>query len=62
MTGSVEDNRTSDQQITDLKQAGQIRQTAERAETRGNTVKALLFRNEAWRIENGREWLDKEAR
>lgn len=31
---------------------------ANRAEIRGETSLAIYYRNQAWRIENGKEWLD----
>jgi hypothetical protein len=31
---------------------------AVRAETRKEPALAIFFRNQAWRIENGRDWLD----
>jgi len=31
---------------------------AERAEIRNEPTLATYFRNQAWRIENGKEWLD----
>lgn len=42
----------------DLHQAQALRDSAERFEIRGDIMTAQLFRNSAWRIENGREWLD----
>ena len=52
------DNRTSDQQMHDIKEAISIRASAERLERRGDTVTAILFRNAAWQLENGKTWLD----
>ena len=31
---------------------------ADRAEIHGNTASAIYYRNQAWRIENGREYID----
>jgi hypothetical protein len=52
------DNQTSDQQMVDIKQAHSIRSIAERQDKRGNKVTAIFFHNDAWRIEQGKEWLD----
>ena len=40
------------------KEANLLRASADRLDIRGEHASALLFRNAAWRIENGREWLD----
>lgn len=34
------------------------REAADRAEIRNEPALAIYYRNQAWRIENGREWLD----
>jgi len=58
MHQEIIDNRSSDQLMHDIKQANELRASAERLEIRGDSVSALLFRNAAWRLENGKEWLD----
>jgi len=58
MHQEIIDNSSSDQLMHDIKQANELRASAERLEIRGDSVSALLFRNAAWRLENGKEWLD----
>jgi hypothetical protein len=53
-----EDKRTSDQMLLDIEAANKIRVTAEHLDIRGDHATAILFRNAAWRMETGREWLD----
>jgi hypothetical protein len=53
-----EDKRTSDQMLLDIEAANKIRATAEHLDICGDHVTAILFRNAAWRMETGREWLD----
>jgi len=36
-------------------------ESAERAEIRNEPATAMLFRQTAWAVENGREWLDTAA-
>lgn len=53
------DKRTQDKiDTTQQKEAIRLRESAIRFESRGDLVTATLFRNAAWRIENGKEWLD----
>lgn len=33
-------------------------EAADRADIRGERTTAIYFRNQAWRIANGKEWLD----
>jgi hypothetical protein len=54
----VEDKRTSEQTLIDIAEANKIRATAERLDIRGDHATAILFRNAAWLMENGRQWLD----
>ena len=39
-------------------EADRLRASAEKFDRNGEHVTATLFRNEAWRAEQGREWLD----
>ena len=57
MRHTTEDNRTSDQMLTDIVAPNEIRKAAERFERRGDRVTALLFRNNAWLLETGRSFL-----
>jgi hypothetical protein len=43
---------------SNLREAQALRDSADRFEIRGDIVTAQLFRNSAWRIEHGHEWLD----
>lgn len=54
------DARTSDQQLLDIKEAIQLRQSAERFERRGQVVTAVMFRNAAWELEQGKQWLSRK--
>lgn len=56
-----QDDRTPQAQEHDIIQAIMLRQSAERADRRKETALAILFRNEAWQLENGRLWLNKET-
>ena len=38
--------------------AQKFRDAADRFEIRNEPVTAMYFRNQAWRIENGHEWLE----
>ena len=44
--------------LHDIEEAWKIRVSADRLDFRGDHATALLFRNEAWRIEQKRDWLD----
>ena len=55
------DGRTSDQQMHDLKEAQSLLASAERFDNHGEKVSALLFRNAAWSLENGRPWIVREV-
>lgn len=44
--------------LRDISEANRIRVSAERLDIRGDHATAILFRNAAWKLEQGREWLD----
>ena len=54
------DRRTAEQKVLDhaINRTKAWEDAAQRAEIRGEPVLAVYYRNQAWRIENGKEWLD----
>jgi hypothetical protein len=56
----VGDRRTAEQKVLDhaINRTKEWEDAAQRAELRGESALAMYYRNQAWRIENGKEWLD----
>ena len=56
----MKNRMTAEQKVLEyaLARTKQWYEAADRAEIRNEPTLATYFRNQAWRIENGREWLD----
>ena len=54
------DRRTAEQKVLDhaINRTKAWEDAAQRAEIRGEPVLAMYYRNQGWRIANGKEWLD----
>lgn len=55
----VGDRRTAEQKVLDhaINRTKAWEDAAQRAETRGESALAIFYRNTAWRISTGKEWL-----